>query len=725
MKIKNLLVVILIMLIIAVYGLYTFTGVFNQQALIDKLKLGLDIKGGVAVVYQGQKGNETEKEFDKLMSEAKSVLGRRVDSIGLTEPVIVREGKDRIRIELPGVDNVNEAVENIGKTAILAFYQVDKDAAAEEGMNIKDVKAKLLFKGDMLKGSSIAEDEYKNPAVGLQLTDESSKIFLKSSQEIVDTYPTHSGQIAIVLDDQIISAPRVDKVLAQKDLIIQGSFTFDEAKMLSSLIQGGALPVELKEIKTTLVNATLGIGALNKSVKAALVGFVVIFLLMILVYRLPGLVASVSLILYSSLLFTTLVLLKATLTLPGVAGLVLSIGMAVDANVIIFERLKEELKLGRSLRKAIENSFSKALRTILDANITTLIAAVVLFNFGEGPIKGFAITLMVGILLSMFTSIVISRIILVNVSRISFLQNKKLYGFKDSYKETKKLNITSKYKVWLAISLAIILAGVVGVSTMGFNLGVDFTGGTLITMDMGSKVEASKIEQSVSSFDLNPSIIYSVENDNIITLKTKKALDTAKRKEVFSSIKKDFSLDDNALLEGEQFGPSIGQEISRKAIYSIIIASVGMLIYIWFRFKILYGVAAIVALIHDVLILLSVYVLFRITVNSSFIAAILTIVGYSINDTIVIFDRVRENSKILGKTNRSEIVDISVSQTISRSIYTSLTTFAVIACLYAFGSDSIKEFAVPLMTGVIVGTYSSIFIAGPVWALVKKGKVRK
>ncbi len=725
MKVKNLLVIILIALIISVYGLYTFTGIFNQPALINQLKLGLDIKGGVAVVYQGVRGEATEQEFDKLMSEAKSVLSRRVNSLGLTEPIIVREGTDRIRIELPGVENINDAVENIGKTAILGFYQVDKDSVAKEGMKIGEFKAKLLFKGDMLAGSNVTEDEYKNPAVGLELTDESSKIFNESSKDIVNNYPNGTGQIAIVLDGEVISAPRVDKILAQKNLIIQGRFKFEEAKILSSLIQGGALPVELKEIKTTLVNATLGIGALNKSVKAALVGFIIIFLLMILVYRLPGFVASFSLILYASLLFTTLVMLKATLTLPGVAGLVLSIGMAVDANVIIFERLKEELKLGRSLRKAIENSFSKALRTILDANITTLIAAIVLFNFGEGPIKGFAITLMVGIILSMFTAIVVSRIVLVNIAKIKFLSNKKLYGFKDSYKETKKLNITARYKVWISASLIFILAGLIAVFAIGFNLGVDFTGGTLITIDMGSEVEASKIEASVSSFNLNPNIIYSAENKNIITLKTKEALDTAKRKEVFTAIQKEFKLDDKAMLEGEQFGPSIGQEISRKAVYSIIIASIGMLIYIWFRFKILYGVAAIVALIHDVLILLSVYAIFGITINSSFIAAILTIVGYSINDTIVIFDRVRENRKATGKRDRGEVLDMSVSQTITRSINTSLTTFAVIACLYAFGSESIRQFAVPLMTGVIVGTYSSIFIAGPVWALFKKEKARR
>ncbi len=418
-------VVIIIILLLA---MFTFFGIGGLSPYINDLKLGLDIEGGVAVVYEGVQGDKTTDEFYELIDKTKDVLARRINQFGLTEPVITKQGDTRIRIELPGEKNIQKALESIGKTAVLEFYQVNEGQFVQQGIVIaEDFPGKLLFKGDLLSNAELGFDKNNNPGVSLNLSDEARDIFYESSKDIVENYSAKKGQIAIVLDGQIISAPMVEKVLNSKDLIIQGKFTTDEAVMLASLIKGGSLPLDLKEVKTSFVNATLGIRALEKSITAGIIGFILIIIIMIIRYRFAGVITSMALILYASGLFIVMVLFKATLTLPGIAGLVLSIGMAVDANVIIFERFGEELALGKSLKSSLRKSFKKAMRAIIDANITTLIASVILFNFGEGPIKGFAVTLMIGIVLSMFTSIVITRGLLNSSLEYKALKNKKLF----------------------------------------------------------------------------------------------------------------------------------------------------------------------------------------------------------------------------------------------------------------------------------------------------------
>lgn len=428
---RSLWLLILVSLAIFALTLVSFTDLLGTEALVKKLNLGLDIEGGVAIVFEGDKGDMTDEEFSVAMEQTKNVLSKRIDAFGLTEPNITKQGTARIRIELPGVLGVDEALAQVGKTAVLSFYQVNDGAFVTEGSPFFEAAfpGKLLFQGDKLETSGVALDDGL-PVVTLKLTSEASEIFSAASRDIVDNYQVGEGQIAIVLDDQVISSPLVSGYLDSKDLIIKGRFSSDQAIMLSSLIRGGALPLDLKEVQTTFINATLGRDALARSIKAGIYGLIAVIVILLVRYYYAGFLATIALLLYGSLLFIVMILFKATLTLPGIAGLVLSVGMAVDANVIIFERLKEELAMGKSLGGSVKTAFSKAMTTILDSNITTLLAAVILYNFGEGPIKGFAVTLMIGIVLSMFTAVVVTRLLINLSSHIKGLQNPRLYAVK-------------------------------------------------------------------------------------------------------------------------------------------------------------------------------------------------------------------------------------------------------------------------------------------------------
>lgn len=427
---------IFIGLAIIILALATFTNLLGVGPLVNKLNLGLDIEGGVAIVFEGQQKDMSDEEFALALEQTKNVLARRIDAFGLTEPNITKQGTGRIRIELPGAKDVDEALAQVGKTAVLSFYQVNNGSFVTDGSPFDELTfpGKLLFQGDMLETAGVGVDQ-GSPVVSLKLSKEASDIFSGASKEIVDNYDGSQGQIAIILDDLVISSPLVSSYLDSKDLIIKGRFTSDEVIMLSSLIRGGALPLDLEEVQTTFINATLGRTALEQSIKAGIFGLIAVFLIMLARYRYAGVLASMALLLYGALLFIVMILFNATLTLPGIAGLVLSVGMAVDANVIIFERLREEMSIGKSLGGAIRASFSKAMTTIMDSNMTTLLAAVILYNFGEGPIKGFAVTLMIGIILSLFTAVVVTRILINLSSRVPMLQKPVLYAVKGGHNE--------------------------------------------------------------------------------------------------------------------------------------------------------------------------------------------------------------------------------------------------------------------------------------------------
>lgn len=431
MKSRKGLFFIITFLIIAV----TYTAMFGFQVGTKKvgdvgntINLGLDIKGGVVVVFEAET-DATGTELEKLMTQTIEVISRRVNAMGLTEPNITKQGDNRIRIELPGVDNAEEALSIIGKTAQLEFRLVDDGEVALSGMTTEMFKSSFVVGGENVKDASTSINDKGQYAVSLEFDDEGAKAFAKGTEEAFKTKNIGKArQIAIILDNEVISAPVPGSVISDGRAQITGTFTLDEAALLASLIRGGALPAELNEVQTSVIGPTLGLDALRSSVNAAKIGFALVILFMIGYYRLPGVVASLALVLYSSILLLVMVSFNATLTLPGVAGIVLSVGMAVDANVIIFERLKEELKNGKTLRASLDSGFSRALRTIMDANVTTFIAAIVLYNFGEGPIQGFAVTLMIGIVTSMFTAIVITKTMMKSLSDFKALNNKKFYG---------------------------------------------------------------------------------------------------------------------------------------------------------------------------------------------------------------------------------------------------------------------------------------------------------
>ncbi len=714
---KKVLVILLIILIavgwtISVTGFQA--GSLEIEPINKQMKLGLDLKGGVYVVLEAVTDAQGE-ELKELMNQTQQVIERRVNAMGLSEPNVIIEGEKRIRIDLPGVKNASEAIDSIGKTAQLEFV----DYTGQVILTGKDVKN---------AGITYQQDDPNVPSVALEMTGEGADAFQEATSRMSKipsphrSDPNYEEKIApkiiyIVLDGEVISAPEVNVEIRDGNAVIEGSFTIDEAATLAALIRGGALPVNLEEIQTSVIGPTLGVNSLNQSVLAGIVGIALILIFMVVYYRLPGLSASIALLLYILTVIWILIGFDAVLTLPGAAGLILSIGMAVDANVITFERIKEEIRNGKSIRVSVNSGFKRAMTTILDANVTTLIAGVVLYQFGSGPVKGFAVTLMIGILVSLFTAVFITRLFLTVFSYIPGFNQPQYFGVNES---KFNIQIIKNTKKWYSISVVIIVVGLLVGSFGGFNLGIDFSGGTMIHINMNHQVEVDEIKDVIKEYDLSESIVHVGNERQEVMIKTKKSLNNAERTQIFDDVAKAYNLTQEDLLAADQFSPSIGNEIREKALISVLVASIGMLIYIAIRFEIKFAVAAIIALLHDIGMMIVFYAVFRIPINSPFIAAILIVVGYSINDTIVVFDRIRENLRINKKIKFAKIVDMSINQTLSRSINTSATTLVAIVCIYIFGVESIKEFTLPLIAGVLSGTYSSIFIASPVWYHLNK-----
>ena len=710
---KKILVILII--IILLFGWWaTLFGIGPVDPIKDKMKLGLDIKGGVYVVLEA-KTDAVGEDLQKIMEQTQAVIENRVNQMGLSEPVVTIEGDKRIRVELPGAEDANEAIEMIGKTAQLEFALAD---------------GSLVLDGSDIKNAGVTTDqEHGGYAISLEMTREGGAKFeeatrLAVSGTIVSAYEGISNKaIIILLDGEVVSSPVPSEVISGGNAIItngtMGGFELEYASNTAALIRGGALPVGLEEITSSVQTAKIGINALEKSVVAGFIGLLLIVILMFVFYQIMGLASNLALLLYVILILWIMATLGAVLTLPGIAGIILSLGMAVDANVVIFSRIREEIVNGKTIRVATQIGFKRAMSTIIDSQLTTLIAAVVLYQVGTSSVKGFALTLMIGIVVSIFTAVVVTQIILHVLCESKKFGQKKYFGVKKDgtgiFSAKRQFKFIEHKKIYYMVSIGIIVLGLLVGGIRGLNYGIDFTGGTMMQFDMGKQVTQSEVRDVLNQYELDEEIIFSGDENKEIIIRTTKALENADRMEIVGSFEESFGINEDDILAIEQFGPSVGKELQRNALLAILISALGMLIYISIRFQWKFGVAALAGVIHDVLMVLAFYAIFNITVNNPFIAGVLTVVGYSINDTIVVFDRVRENLGLLKKTPLLETLNISINQTIQRSVMTSVTTLLVMVPLFILSGPAIREFVVPLMVGVAVGCISSITLCSPLY----------
>ena len=677
------------------------------------ITLGLDLSGGVSITYEAV-GDTAPSAED--MSDTIYKLQQRVEDYS-TEAQVYQEGDNRINIEIPGVSDANAILEELGKPGSLEF-QLEDGTVVVDGSQVISAEA------------GVQQDELKNNenVVQLSFDSEGAAAFAEATENNI------GNPIYIVYDGEIISAPTVQSAITDGSAVITGMGSADEAEKLASSIRIGSLSLELRELRSNVVGAQLGERAISTSLKAGAIGLVLVCIFMMIVYLLPGVVASISLLLYTALMLVMLNAFDITLTLPGIAGIILGIGMAVDANVIIYARIREEIAAGRSVKGAIDTGFKKAMSAILDGNITTLIAAIVLGMMGSGSVKGFAYTLAMSIILSMFSALVISRLLTNALFALGF-KDEKYYG---KARETKTINFLGHKKVFFAVSIVLILVGPVSMlifnqsTGKALNYSLEFMGGTSTSVAFNEDFSIEEIDEKVKPVvqevtgDANIQAT-KVTGSNEVIIKTRE-LSLDERNELNSKLAENFGVDETTIT-AESISSTVSNEMRKDAFVAVIVAAILMLLYIWLRFKdIRFGASAVLALMHDVLIVLAFYAVSRISVGNTFIACMLTIVGYSINATIVIFDRIRENLSTTKKKSDeavAEVVNLSITQTLTRSIYTSLTTFVTVAVLFILGVASIREFAAPLMVGIVVGGYSSVCVTGALWYAMRTKLKRK
>ena len=716
MKKKTAVIWLVLFLIVAVgMGYVAFFGIGpTKTGSMGNIKQGLDLAGGVSITYQVV-GDETPSSED--MSDTIYKLQKRVENYS-TEAQVYQEGDNRINIEIPGVSDANAILQELGQPGSLYFiYQTNENGEANYTLSGYDEeKGKYIYSltksiDELMSEGSIPLDGTMVASADAGATQ--SNDALKQSQYVVELTFTKEGTDAFAK-------------------ATERAYNKGEAKTLASTLRIGGLSLELKEMRSNVVGAQLGNDAIKTSLKAGVIGLAIVCIFMTVVYFVPGFTSAIALIIY--VIMTLLVLngFNITLTLPGVAGVILAIGMAVDANVIIFARIREELATGKTVRSSIKIGFDKATSAILDGNITTLIAAIVLVLKGSGTVKGFAQTLMIGIILSMFTAMVVTRALLYLLYTIG-LQDEKWYGIG---KEHKAINFLSKRNLFFAISGAVIIAGfvVLGInkSTTGnvLNYSMEFVGGTSTTVTFHDDMSIEELDSEVVPLFEQITGDGAVQTQKVsgsteVIIKTR-SLSVEEREAVENMLADNFNVSSDDV-QSETISATISSEMKSDAVVAVVIATLCMLLYIWFRFKdIRFATSAVAALIHDVLVVLAFYAVSKTSVGNTFIACMLTIVGYSINATIVIFDRIRENLKEMPKkTELQDIVNISITQTLSRSINTSFTTFVMVAVLYILGVTSIREFALPLMVGIVCGAYSSVCITGALWFVMRKHLGRK
>jgi len=711
----TLLAAALVLLIFTAFRGWGPTG----TGAMKNIKLGLDLEGGVSITYQAKEANPSAED----MADTIYKLQKRVEGYS-TEAQVYQEGTNRINIEIPGVSNADQILEELGKPGSLEF-QLEDGTTILDGSHVTQAEA-ASTRDNMNNTKYVVEVEFDK---------EGAKAFGDATTENV------GKQIEIVYDGETISAPVVQQAITDGKCEISGNFTLDSAKELASSIRIGSLSLELEEIRSNVVGAQLGQQALKTSLLGGIIGVILVMIIMAVAYKAPGIVAAVALLLYTALDLVAMNAFDMTLTLPGIAGVILSIGMAVDANVIIYARIREEIQDGNSVRSAIDTGFKKALSAIIDGNVTTLIACLVLYIMGSGSVKGFAESLALGIFLSMFTALFVSKWIM-NACYALGMSDPKYFGKAIAFK---KMHMIEKRKIFFIIALIGILAGpaacianhAAGKGALNFSM--EFRGGTSTDVTFKDSYDIDQIDNEIKP------VIQDVIGDaeiqaqkvsggNEIIFKTR-ALSSEEREKLSDALNEKFEIDtykDNSGKEArainfETISATVSNEMRKDAVVAVIIAVICMLVYIWFRFSdIRFASSAIIALVHDVLLVFASYAIVRISVGGTFIAVMLTIVGYSINSTIVIFDRVRENLKRRGDfASLSDLVDDSITSTMTRSIYTSLTTFVTVFCLYIVGVPSIKEFSLPLMVGVVAGMYSSVCLTGAMWYSMRLRKDKR
>lgn len=745
-KKKGVITLLLTVLVMAALGFVAVWGIGTEKAgSASGIRQGLDLAGGVSITYQvvGEENPSAEDMADTIYK-----LQQRVEGYS-TEAQVYQEGSDRINIEIPGVSDANAILADLGRPGALYFIaQTDADGNQNysytgygaTGYSLNKSIDELLADGSIvLEGTDVenaqggsASDQLGNSqfVVDLTFTSEGAAKFAEATRKAYND-GINKETLGIYFDEDFISVPTVQAVLTDGKAQISGMKSFEEAERLASQIRIGGLKLELEELRSNVVGAQLGEEAVRTSLLAALIGLIIIALFMIVVYRIPGVASVLALIIYTCLIVICLNIFELTLTLPGIAGIILSIGMAVDANVIIFARIREEITAGKSVRNAIDTGFQKALSAIVDGNVTTLIAAFVLGVKGSGTVKGFAYTLGLGIVLSMFTALFVTRLILRALFAVG-LKDVKFYG---TNKERATVDFLGKKNIFFACSIAVIVLGFVfmGINSAStgkaLNYSLDFVGGTSTNVTFNEDMDLAAIDANVvpvfSDVTGDGAVqVQKVAGSNEVIFKTRE-LNLSEREQLNSLLVEKFGVNEE-LITAETISSTISSEMKSDAVVAVIIATVCMLIYIWFRFKdIRFAASSVAALVHDVLVVLAFYAVAKVSVGSTFIACMLTIVGYSINATIVIFDRIRENLAFMQKKDSlEELVNRSISQTLSRSIFTSLTTFIMVAALYVLGVTSIKEFALPLMVGIVCGTYSSVCITGALWYVLRT-KIQK
>ncbi len=703
-----------VLLVLAVVGF----SIWSAWPLQEKIQLGLDLQGGMHLVLRVDTTNLPEKARADAAERALEVVRNRIDEFGVKEPSIQQQGEDRILIQLPGITDRERALTLIGQTAHLEFKLVSDDPSLiqqaltgtvpDEYELLYDDKSPLLvhkqaaLTGDRLVDARMAfnSSRFNEPYVGIEFNGEGAKEFAALTAANV------GRRLAIVLDGKIKSAPVINEAIPSGHAQITGSFTVDSASDLSIVLRSGALPAPLVVEEERTVGPSLGSDSIEYGIRATLLGGLLVVVFMTLYYLFCGILADIALFLNLVIILGCMAAFNATLTLPGIAGIILTIGMAVDANVLIYERIREELHLGKTLQGAVDNGYKRAFLTILDSNLTTLVSAVILFWLGTGPVRGFAITLTIGLFSSMFTALTVTHVLFdmaLSSGKLTKLTMMQLF-------KEPKLDYMRVRKCFYLISSSIIIGSIFFFFIRGEkNLSVEFAGGSAQEFYFQPGVPVEQVRGTLKEIGLENATIQQVGDDRHLLIRSGKGSFEAIQKKLEST----FSDRKIEVLKVENIGPVVSKELKRNAVWALFLSLLGICAYVAFRFEWRFGLAAIVALLHDVIIAIGAVSLSGREMSVTVVAAVLTIAGYSINDTIVIFDRIRENIRLLKKLSFKDLVNLSVNQTMSRTILTSLTVFLVVLCLYFVGGEVINDFAFTMMVGLISGSYSTIFIASP------------